>query len=613
MVSEDLLTGNSSAQSGEDEGGAQGQQGDGVSGRWERWGRRWLALVFLAALGHAALLVLYGVWANDRAIVKVVGIGPVPGTPLYLADADRIDVEVTLGQVAEGLDVNLLGARLLYMDDPRGPQLVAVGQPDPSGDKRKLRLKATARAGRFRVLLASGGAEPLVDGGFVLDGEFVGKWPSGDGQGGGDLVYEFEVLDQPPPEPEETLVAQIIEEEPTQESSSSSGAPIAAVNPSPPPSPPELTPPAPPTPTPPPIPKPKTTRKSPVKKAQASVEPPSTVPPPLPDETSTEPAPLIPAQDLVKMNPLMIEDLIGEQASLAGDLLDQQARESGMLGDWQGRLDDVKSAFSGEGPAVQPGNQQAVSTHTAEITAYLAMIHKLIHNQWADGYLISLDLMQRDPSSPLNNPGLETVVELEIAPSGRVAKVRIVKSSGVSMYDAEAVRTARNSGPGQPTPREMRSPDGNAYVHWSFWRDQRQCGAFGASVFVLDGKGQRSKVKVDDAKLQSEEAKLGLPTGRPGANGPIFGGNNEPHNHNHGTSDPLPTPPAQNPGNGNPGTGPKITPPTNTGTGSKNNNPPTNPPTNPPPANPDPPKTPKTPIRPRPPRPPRPPVPGLDK
>jgi TonB family protein len=550
--------------------------------------RRWASLAALALLTHAALLSSFSWWASDPTTIKVLGVSPVPGMPFHLSQSDQVEVAITLSPTAQDAPLNPLGARLLYMDDPRGPQVVATATRDPD-DPTKLWLRAPARLGTFRVWLAAGGVEPLFSGAFALDGELTTALPSGNGEPGGDFIYAIEVLTAPP-EPEEMLLATLIEEEePPEESSSASSALTPSTTPTPPPSPPDLTPPTPPTPTP-PIPQPKTTAKPRPTPPKPSPSPPQSVePPPTPSPDSTEPAPIIPAQDLVRLNPLLIEDLIGEQAALAGDALDQQARESGLLGDWQGRLDDVKSAFSGEGPAAQPGNQQAVSTHTPEISAYLAMIHRRIHNQWADGYLISLDLMQRDMGSPLNNPNLETVVELEISPNGKVTKVRLVKTSGVSQYDAEAVRTARSSGPEQPTPRQMRSPDGNAYVHWSFWRDQRQCGAFGANVYVLDGKGLRNKVKIDESKLQQEEAKLGLPTGRP-----------QPHSHSLDPSlDPshLPKPPPRP--NRDPKPAPKPADP---------NQPPS-------PSDPTPPK-PQTPAiippRKRPPRPPRPPLPGLE-
>jgi hypothetical protein len=27
------------------------------------------------------------------------------------------------------------------------------------------------------------------------------------------------------------------------------------------------------------------------------------------------------------------------------------------------------------------------------------------------------------------------------------------------------------------------------YLHWNFWRDQRQCGVFGASIFLVEKDG----------------------------------------------------------------------------------------------------------------------------
>jgi hypothetical protein len=212
--------------------------------------RRWASIGGLALLAHAVLLASLSWWMASPQQVRVMGVTPPPGVPVHLSQTDRVEVAITLGSTAQGATINPLGARLLYMDDPRGPQVVATGEPDPD-DPTKLWLRAPARVGTFRVWLAAGGVEPLLSQGFVLDGEWAGQWPSGDGQPGGDLVYAIEVLTAPP-EPEELIVAKLIEEEEPQEAAApAASAATASAQVSPPPSPPDLTPPTPPTPTPP--------------------------------------------------------------------------------------------------------------------------------------------------------------------------------------------------------------------------------------------------------------------------------------------------------------------------------------------------------------------------
>ena len=55
----------------------------------------------------------------------------------------------------------------------------------------------------------------------------------------------------------------------------------------------------------------------------------------------------------------------------------------------------------------------------------------------------------------------------------------------------------------------MRSPDGKAYIHWTYWRDQRQCGVFGVKVFI-NSPTSREQLEFSLKKVQLQEKKLGM-------------------------------------------------------------------------------------------------------
>jgi hypothetical protein len=46
------------------------------------------------------------------------------------------------------------------------------------------------------------------------------------------------------------------------------------------------------------------------------------------------------------------------------------------------------------------------------------------------------------------------------------------------------------------------SPNGKIYVHWTFYRDGRQCGVFGASIYLMttDAEGRVTREKTDMPK-----------------------------------------------------------------------------------------------------------------
>ncbi len=147
--------------------------------------------------------------------------------------------------------------------------------------------------------------------------------------------------------------------------------------------------------------------------------------------------------------------------------------------------ESVKTALGSHGHAVRPGNHQGVNALPGA-RSYIGAIHRKIHFRWASSYLMDLDLHER-AGSPMNDPELNTTLEFVIrSADGTVEDVRIVRGSGQVRFDAQAIAIAYQIGPHPRPPAEIVSPNGKVYIHWNFWRDQRQCGLFGASVYIVD-------------------------------------------------------------------------------------------------------------------------------
>lgn len=144
---------------------------------------------------------------------------------------------------------------------------------------------------------------------------------------------------------------------------------------------------------------------------------------------------------------------------------------------------------------VQPGNHTAVNAHADAAATYINRIHSKIHPRWGGSYLPMLDA-KYGGGHPLSNPRLNAVLELVIdGKTGELEKTTVVESSGVTSYDMEAVVIVQAVAPHPKPPSEIVSPDGKVYIHWNFWRDQRQCGTFGVSLYKVDrenpSKGHR--------------------------------------------------------------------------------------------------------------------------
>ena len=132
-------------------------------------------------------------------------------------------------------------------------------------------------------------------------------------------------------------------------------------------------------------------------------------------------------------------------------------------------------------PNVRPGTQTALNTAASPFAAYLAMIHRRIHREFAFGFLRNLPIA----GGPFDDRSLNTTLEIVINADGSVHKVGIAKTSGFLPFDYGAFDAVMRAAPYPVPPRKILSGDGRVYVHWGFYRNERQCGTFNASPYIL--------------------------------------------------------------------------------------------------------------------------------
>ncbi|HVT09785.1 MAG TPA: TonB C-terminal domain-containing protein [Polyangia bacterium] len=162
--------------------------------------------------------------------------------------------------------------------------------------------------------------------------------------------------------------------------------------------------------------------------------------------------------------------------------LAQQTRST-RQGKFQQKLARVRAAVENFIPEVKPGNQTALNTRAAPFAAYIARMHRSIHELWGFGQLEEWD--DKPGSSPFNNRNLVTELEIVLNGDGTVDRVGVARSSGLLEYDVAAVDVAYTAGPYPDPPRAIRSSNGKIYVHWRFYRDERQCATSGAEPYIL--------------------------------------------------------------------------------------------------------------------------------
>lgn len=143
----------------------------------------------------------------------------------------------------------------------------------------------------------------------------------------------------------------------------------------------------------------------------------------------------------------------------------------------------MRAALENFVPEVQPGNQTALGTRANPFAVYIARMHRKIHPLWGYGFLVDLD--NKGDRNPLNDMSLRTTLEVAVNPDGSIAKATIVRPSGKLVFDVAALDSVFSAGAFDATPRGIRSANGKVYMHWSFYRNHRQCGTFNVHPYIL--------------------------------------------------------------------------------------------------------------------------------
>jgi TonB family protein len=195
------------------------------------------------------------------------------------------------------------------------------------------------------------------------------------------------------------------------------------------------------------------------------------------------------------------ERIVGKETAERELALGRKKKPSMRRGRFERKMGVVKSALENFTPEVKPGNQTALKTRAAPFAVYIARMHRRIHELWAFGFIESLDSKPSD--HPFNNWNLQTVLEIVVNPDGTVHKVNIVKPSGLLEFDVAAIDVILTAEPYEPSPEQIRSPDGRVYMHWGFHRNHLMCGTFNAQPFILAEAPKDSGAADDGALVRS--------------------------------------------------------------------------------------------------------------
>jgi TonB family protein len=163
----------------------------------------------------------------------------------------------------------------------------------------------------------------------------------------------------------------------------------------------------------------------------------------------------------------------------------QERRRGGLaMGSLTGK---VRRALENNRSWVAEGQQEPLGGRQKTFAHYLHRVHDRFHHLFADDFLGSLSSL--DPSHPLNDMSLRALMEFEILKGGSISEIRVIQSSGNTVFDAAAVDSLYRGAPYPAAPAAILSWNERVYFRWSFFRNSRKCGVFNAEPYILSAPG----------------------------------------------------------------------------------------------------------------------------
>ncbi len=185
------------------------------------------------------------------------------------------------------------------------------------------------------------------------------------------------------------------------------------------------------------------------------------------------------ARQAAMVGPEAFDATFGDRVQRSRTQARQRARARSMLGDHEGDWQRTREALENYDIAVTAGTETHLNTRRDDHAPFLNRLHSRLHPQWWQ-FLATINSTQGQHS--LDDMSLRTRVEVRVGEAGHIDRVRIVRSSGNTYFDADAVRIMYSLSRTAAPPPEILCSDGNVYVHWTLSRAPDRCGTFNASV-----------------------------------------------------------------------------------------------------------------------------------
>ncbi len=124
---------------------------------------------------------------------------------------------------------------------------------------------------------------------------------------------------------------------------------------------------------------------------------------------------------------------------------------------------------------------------------YLNAMHNRVHPIFVDQFLARLDRLAGGDA--LNEKTLMVRLEIALDGGGRIARLGVVRSSGLTAFDLGALDAVSRAGPFGRVLPGLLSADGMMYAQWEFHRDPVfACSTKNARPYHLSGSPFRARV-----------------------------------------------------------------------------------------------------------------------
>jgi TonB family protein len=181
-----------------------------------------------------------------------------------------------------------------------------------------------------------------------------------------------------------------------------------------------------------------------------------------------------------------VTELFGEEIAEGRENLQEQRRRESLSGDHQANWERTREALANYDIAVETGSETHLNTRRNEHASFIHGYHNQLHQRWWD--FLGMLNASYSPSHPVSDLELLTRIEIRVMADGTVEDVNIIRGSGNTYFDAEAIRIQFDIGEVPPPSNAIVCDDNSVYLHWTLSRTPGRCGTHRASVHCPSGK-----------------------------------------------------------------------------------------------------------------------------